>query len=135
MTRILTMTPICLRSGSSNSRTRFDPPLCVAAKSLSLPEGEAYATHPLRVLDEAWRNRANDGHADRMVINVSLLLLALLETCRLDKYGVLRTYAKKAVAGGDVLFLPALNLLNLIGLIDYRPETDVVEYVGSGEAV
>jgi hypothetical protein len=30
------------------------------------------ATHQLRVLDEAWRNRANDGPADRMVISVEL---------------------------------------------------------------
>jgi hypothetical protein len=90
--------------------------------------------HQLRVFAEAWCNKANDGHPDRMVINVSLLLLARLETCRVDKYNLLRTFAKKAITGGDVLFLPALNLLNLIGLIDYRPETDVVEYVGSSEA-
>jgi hypothetical protein len=70
-----------------------------------------------------------------MIITVSLLLLERLETRGMDKYNILRTYAKKAAAGGDLLFLPALNLLNLIGLIDYRPETDVVEYVGSGEAI
>jgi hypothetical protein len=135
MTRILTTTPISLRSGSRNGRSCFDPPLSVAAKRLSLPGGETYATHPWRVVDEAWRNKADDGHPDRMVMHVSLLLLARLETCRVDKYNILRTFAKKAVAGGDVLFLPALNLLNLIGLINYRPETDVVEYVGCGEAV
>ncbi|HSK75081.1 MAG TPA: ABC-three component system middle component 8 [Thermoanaerobaculia bacterium] len=74
-------------------------------------------------------------HPDRTVINVSLLLLARLKTRRLDDYGALRNYAKKAVAGGDVLFLPALNFLYLMGLIDYRPKTDSVEYVGPNEAI
>lgn len=74
-------------------------------------------------------------HPDRTVISVSLLLLARLKTRRLDDYDNLRKYAKKAVVGGDVLFLPALNFLFLMGLIDYRPKTDAVEYVGPNEAV
>jgi hypothetical protein len=69
-------------------------------------------------------------HPDRTVINVSLLLLARLRERRVDEYDVLRKYAKKSVIGGDVLFLPALNFLYLMGLIDYRPKTDAVEYVG-----
>lgn len=74
-------------------------------------------------------------HPDRTVISVSLLLLARLKTRRLDDYDNLRKYAKKAVVGGDVLFLPALNFLYLMGLIDYRPKTDAVEFVGPNEAV
>lgn len=74
-------------------------------------------------------------HPDRTVINVSLFLLARLKKRRLDDYDGLRKYAKKAVAGGDVLFLPALNFLYLMGLIDYRPKTDAVEYVGPNEAL
>jgi hypothetical protein len=74
-------------------------------------------------------------HPDRTVINVSLLLLARLKSRRLDDYDSLRKYAKKSVGGGDVLFLPALNFLYLMGLIDYRPKTDAVEYVGPNEAV
>ena len=74
-------------------------------------------------------------HPDRTVISVSLLLLARLKTRRLDDYDNLRKHAKKAVVGGDVLFLPALNFLFLMGLIDYRPKTDAVEYVGPNEAV
>ncbi|MDD5154062.1 MAG: hypothetical protein PHR03_05295 [Desulfovibrionales bacterium] len=73
-------------------------------------------------------------HPDRTVINLSLLLLARLKTRRLDDYDSLRKYAKKAVAGGDVLFLPALNFLYLLGLIEYRPKTDAMEYVGPNEA-
>lgn len=74
-------------------------------------------------------------HPDRTLISVSLLLLTRLKTRRLDDYDSLRKFAKKAVTGGDVLFLPALNFLFLLGLIDYRPKTDAVEYVGPNEAI
>jgi len=74
-------------------------------------------------------------HPDRTVINVALLLLARVKDRRVDEYGTLRRYVKKAVTGGDVLFLPALNFLYLMGLIDYRPKTDAVEYVGPNETV
>lgn len=74
-------------------------------------------------------------HPDRTVINVSLLLLARLKARRVDEYDVLRKFAKNSVAGGDVLFLPALNFLYLMGLIEYRPKTDSVEYMGPNEAV
>lgn len=74
-------------------------------------------------------------HPDRTVINVSLLLLARLKALRVDEYDILRKYAKKLVVGGDVLFLPALNFLYLMGLIDYHPKTDSVEYVGPNETL
>jgi hypothetical protein len=74
-------------------------------------------------------------HPDRTIINVSLLLVARLKARRVDDYDALRKYAKKSATGGDVLFLPALNFLFLMGLIDYRPKTDAVEYVGPNEAV
>ncbi|GAA0741662.1 ABC-three component system middle component 8 [Ideonella azotifigens] len=69
-------------------------------------------------------------HPDRTVVNVALLVLNRLRKRRLEGYSPLRAYVKKVVAGGDVLFLPALNFLFLLGLIEYRPKTDAVEYVG-----
>jgi ABC-3C biological conflict system middle component len=69
-------------------------------------------------------------HPDRTVINVSLILLARLKKRRLDDYSSLREVAKKTVPGGDVLFLPALSFLFLLGLVEYRPKTDAIEYVG-----
>ena len=69
-------------------------------------------------------------HPDRTVVNVALLLLTRLKSRRVDEYGVLRKFAKKSVIGGEVLFLPALNFLYLMGLVEYRPKTDAVEYVG-----
>lgn len=74
-------------------------------------------------------------HPDRTVVYVSLLLLNRLKSRRIEDYDGLRRFAKKAVSGGDVLFLPALNFLYLLGLIEYRPKTDAVEYVGPNEAV
>ena len=70
-------------------------------------------------------------HPDRTVISLSLLLLARLKSRRLEDYYSLRKFAQRSVKGGDVLFLPALNFLFLIGLIDYRPKTDSVEYLGA----
>jgi hypothetical protein len=64
------------------------------------------------------------------VINAALLLLARLKSRRLEHYQDLRELAKARIKGGDVLYLPALNFLFLIGLIDYRPKTDSVEYLG-----
>ncbi len=74
-------------------------------------------------------------HPDRTVISTSLLLLTRLKAKRLDEYDSLRKFAKKTVNGGDVLFLPALNFLYLLGLIEYRPKTDAVEYVGPNDTV
>lgn len=74
-------------------------------------------------------------HPDRTVINVSLLLLSRLKDRRVDEYDTLQKFAKKNVVGGDVLFLPALNFLYLMGLVEYRPKTDAVEYVGPNEAI
>ena len=74
-------------------------------------------------------------HPDRTVVNVALILLTRLRKRRLEGYSALRGHAKKVVAGGDVRFLPALNFLFLLGLIEYRPKTDAIEYVGPNEAV
>jgi len=68
-------------------------------------------------------------HPDRTIVNLSLLLLTRLKTRRLDDYDSLRKFAKKMVVGGDVLFMPALNFLYLLGLIEYRSKTDAVEYL------
>ncbi|MEJ6788070.1 ABC-three component system middle component 8 [Brevundimonas sp. UBA7664] len=64
------------------------------------------------------------------MINVAILLLARLRSRRLEGYSELRAFAKKAVAGGDTLFLPSLNFLFLLGLVEYRPKTDAIEYLG-----
>lgn len=74
-------------------------------------------------------------HPDRTVLNVALLMLSRLRERRLDSYSALRSYTKMAVSGGEVLFLPALNFLFLLGLVEYRPKNDAVEYVGPNETI
>lgn len=74
-------------------------------------------------------------HPDRTVINVAMLLLKQLRKRRLERYSDLQIFAKKSVAGGDVLFLPALSFLYILGLIEYRPKTDAIEYAGPNEAL
>ena len=74
-------------------------------------------------------------HPDRTMINIALLLLTRLRSKRVEKFDALRAFAKDVVAGGNVLFVPALDLLYLLGLIEYRRKTDVFEYVGPNEAV
>jgi hypothetical protein len=59
-----------------------------------------------------------------------MLMLVHLKAGHVEDYEQLRKVAKKAVRGGDVLFLPALNFLFLLGRVDYLPKTDAIEYTG-----
>jgi hypothetical protein len=68
-------------------------------------------------------------------MNVSMLLLGRLKARRVEEYEALKKLVKRNVSGGDVLFLPAMNLLYLLGLVEYRPKTDAFEYLGPNEAV
>ena len=74
-------------------------------------------------------------HPDQTVMNVATLLLKRLKRVRLEECDKLRAFAKKAATGGDTLYLPSLSLLYLLGLVDYRPKTDSIEYVGPNEAL
>lgn len=66
---------------------------------------------------------------------MSFLLLSYIKKKRLEKYDNLLEYARKSVEGGHFLFLPALNLLFLLGLVEYHAKTDAIEYVGTNEAI
>jgi len=74
-------------------------------------------------------------HPDRTVINVAVLLLARLKSRRLEGFDSLLKHARSSVAGGDVLFLPSLSFLYVMGLVTYHRTTDSFEYVGKNEAV
>ena len=74
-------------------------------------------------------------HPDQTVVNVATRLLKRLKRLRLEECDKLRSYVKTAVTGGDALYLQSLSLLYLLGLVDYRPKTDSIEYVGPNEAV
>ena len=74
-------------------------------------------------------------HPDRTVIHVAMIVLVRLKNLRIANYSDLLSYAKKNVIGGDVLFLPALNFLFLMGLVEYRPKTDSIEYISNNETI
>jgi len=46
------------------------------------------------------------------------------------KFDDLKHDAKKFVRGGEALFLPTVNFLFLLGVIEYRPKVDSFEYTG-----
>lgn len=72
---------------------------------------------------------------DQTLIYVSILLLKRFQKYRVDNYETLRQIIKEKVKGGDFLFVPALNFLYLLGLIEYHPKTDIIEYVGPHETL
>jgi ABC-three component (ABC-3C) system Middle Component 8 len=73
-------------------------------------------------------------HPDQTIISVTLKLLSRIKSRRVENYDSLRSVVKDFVSGGDALFLPSLSLLFLLGLVEYRPKTDSIEYVGPNEA-
>lgn len=74
-------------------------------------------------------------HPDRTVVYESTLLLDRIMKNRIDSYDDLLSFVKNKVIGGDVLFLPSLNFLFLLGLVEYHRKTDSFEYVGPNEAI
>ena len=74
-------------------------------------------------------------HPDQTVVRVAVLLLVRLKNRRIEQFDSLRQYVIKAVRGGEPLYLPALSLLYLLGLVAYRSKTDSLEYVGPNETV
>lgn len=74
-------------------------------------------------------------HPDKTVLSVAALVLARLKGRRAEEFDSLRQVVTKKIPGAEFLFLPALSLLFLLGLVEYRPKTDALEYVGSNETV
>lgn len=74
-------------------------------------------------------------HPDQTVLNVALILLAKLRNERVSSYAELVSVSKTKVSGGDVLFMPAVNFLFVLGLVEYRSKTDSFEYIGPNEAL
>ncbi|MBI9112751.1 ABC-three component system middle component 8 [Maridesulfovibrio ferrireducens] len=80
-------------------------------------------------------NPSKNSHPDKTVINTSYLILKKISKTRTEKYEDLRTHIKQKVIGGDFLFIPALNLLYILGIIKYYPKNDIIEYVVNHEAI
>ena len=67
-------------------------------------------------------------HPDKTLIYASYLMLDKLSSQRIMKYDDLLAYIKSKITCGEFLFLPALDFLYLLGLVEYRAKTDSIEY-------
>jgi hypothetical protein len=69
-------------------------------------------------------------HPDRTPIAVAVTLLPQLKRKRSVPFDELRDFVRGRMPDGDFLFGPAMNLLYLLGLVEYRSKADLFEYVG-----
>ena len=71
-------------------------------------------------------------HSDprRTVLPVAGLMLQRLRRYRTESLVDLRAHVRNKAPDLDVLFVPAVDLLFLLGLVEYHPKTDSFEYVG-----
>ena len=69
-------------------------------------------------------------HPDRTVLVVSATILDKIYRKRLIKFDDLYALIGKQKQGIEALFLPSINLLYLLGLVEYRKKTDSFEYIG-----
>lgn len=64
------------------------------------------------------------------VLRISALLLGHLRRQRVENFTTLLDTTKAAVGSdAEILFLPAVNLLFLLGRLTYHTHTDMFEYV------
>lgn len=68
---------------------------------------------------------------DQTIIGISALLLKRLSKTGVEKYDKLEELVESKVEGGKYLFLPSLNLLYLLGVVDYHKKSDTFEYIGA----
>lgn len=69
-------------------------------------------------------------HPDQTTLAAATLLLRELRRNRAVQFDDLKKVIDKRTTGADYLFAPAMSLLYLMGLVEYRPTADVFEYVG-----
>ncbi len=68
-------------------------------------------------------------HPDQTLVYTSYLMLNKLRKERVLNYDVLLKYVKENITSGEFLFMPSLNFLYLLGLIEYKTRTDSIEYI------
>jgi hypothetical protein len=69
-------------------------------------------------------------HPDQTVIAAATTLLKRLRSKRAVRYDELHAHLEKSTRGADFLFIPALSVLFMLGLVEYRPTVDIFEYRG-----
>ena len=69
-------------------------------------------------------------HPDQTVLAAATVLLRELRKRRAGEYDELKATLAKQSRSPEFLFLPAVSLLHIRGLLDYRTATDSFEYRG-----
>jgi hypothetical protein len=67
---------------------------------------------------------------DQTVVAVAVQALKRLRALRVIAFEDLRTQLRKSNPGTERLFVPSLDLLYILGLVEYRPKADSIEYTG-----
>lgn len=67
---------------------------------------------------------------DQTVVAVATQALRRLRAKRVIPFEDLRRQLQKSNPGTERLFLPALGLLHVLGLLEYLPKVDSFEYTG-----
>lgn len=70
-------------------------------------------------------------HPDQTILAAATVLLREVKRARAVSYTDLKSLLAKRTRGSDYLFSPAVSLLFLLGLIEYRPKIDSFEYKGA----
>jgi hypothetical protein len=70
-------------------------------------------------------------HPDQTVMHAATIVLRHLRKKRLESFDSLRSLLRDRISGADFLFMPALNLLFVLGLVQYLPKVDSFEYIGA----
>jgi len=73
-------------------------------------------------------------HPDRTVISIAALMIEHMRKNRTCQYDALRTHIKNVLShleNVDALFLPSINFMFVLGLVEYRPKTDSFEFTSA----
>ena len=73
-------------------------------------------------------------HPDKTVLGVCSILIERLKKRRIESFDDLRTFVSKKVEGGELLFVPALSFLFIMGVVEYHKKTDSFEFLINNEA-
>jgi len=68
-------------------------------------------------------------HPDLTVVSVSFVILERLKKKRTETFSDLVALVEQRTENAKTLFLPAVNLLYLLGLVRYLPKADCFEYL------
>ena len=70
---------------------------------------------------------------DQTVIGVATIVLKQLKSNKVESFSKIEDNIEQHVPGGKYLMIPALDLLYMLGIIEYHQKNDVFEFVGAGQ--